>query len=72
MNTGGPAAIDEANYLMQGYIEYLQKGQMVGASGAISGVLAAFAVFDPWRKLQPTVSSHRHSCNLHRQSYFLG
>jgi membrane associated rhomboid family serine protease len=52
MDTGGPAAISEANYLMQGYIEYLQKGQMVGASGAISGVLAAFAVFFPWQKLQ--------------------
>jgi len=52
MNTGGPAAIDEANYLMRGYIESLQKGQMVGASGAISGVLAAFAVFFPWQKLQ--------------------
>jgi membrane associated rhomboid family serine protease len=52
MDTGGPAAISEASYLMQGYIEYLQKGQMVGASGAISGVLAAFAVFFPWQKLQ--------------------
>lgn len=52
MNTGGVAAIEEARYLMQGYIEYLQKGQMVGASGAISGVLAAFAVFYPWQKLQ--------------------
>jgi membrane associated rhomboid family serine protease len=52
MNTGGAAAIDEASYLMQGYIEFLQKGQMVGASGAISGVLASFAVFYPWQKLQ--------------------
>ncbi|MFT6000456.1 MAG: membrane associated rhomboid family serine protease [Neolewinella sp.] len=52
MNTGGASAINEARSLMQGYVEFLQKGPMVGASGAISGVLASFAVFYPWQKLQ--------------------
>lgn len=45
-------AIAEANKLMQEFT-WLQAGsRMVGASGAISGVMAAYAVFYPWREIQ--------------------
>lgn len=52
MNVDMDQAIAEAGYLMNGYIEYQQASPVVGASGAISGILAAFAVFYPWQKVQ--------------------
>lgn len=52
MNVEVDKAIAEATYLMNGYIEYQQASPVVGASGAISGLLAAFAVFYPWQKVQ--------------------
>lgn len=52
MNVDIEQATAEAGYLMKGYVEYQQASPVVGASGAISGVLAAFAVFYPWQKIQ--------------------
>ncbi|MEM1357155.1 MAG: rhomboid family intramembrane serine protease [Bacteroidota bacterium] len=42
----------EARQIMQEYAWLQEDSRMVGASGAISGVMAAFAVFYPWEKIQ--------------------
>lgn len=42
----------EARKIMQEYAWLQEDSRMVGASGAISGVMAAFAVFYPWQKIQ--------------------
>jgi len=53
MGNATPEIIGESTYLMNDYIEYITNGnRMVGASGAVSGVAAAFAVLFPWQKLQ--------------------
>jgi len=53
MDQAGSKEIGESTFLMNGYIEYLTNANsMVGASGAVSGVAAAFAVLFPWQKLQ--------------------
>lgn len=54
MAMGEPSAdvTTSAATLMRSYVVYLQSTPMVGASGAISGVVAAFAVFFPKEKLQ--------------------
>lgn len=45
-------SLERGRYLMDSYVDYLKSTPVVGASGAISGVAAAFAVFFPWQKLQ--------------------
>lgn len=53
MGKGTPAVVAESFDLMNNYIDFIKNGQPVlGASGAVSGVAAAFAVFFPWQKLQ--------------------
>lgn len=53
MGNATPEIIGESIYLMNDYIEYITNGnRMLGASGAVSGVAAAFAVLFPWQKLQ--------------------
>jgi len=53
MGNATPEIIGETTYLMNDYIEYITNGnRMLGASGAVSGVAAAFAVLFPWQKLQ--------------------
>jgi membrane associated rhomboid family serine protease len=48
-----PDIIGQSSNLMFEYVDFLKNGQPVlGASGAVSGVAAAFAVFFPWQKLQ--------------------
>lgn len=48
-----PGIIEQAHNLMLEYGDYLKNSRPVlGASGAVSGVAAAFAVFFPWQKLQ--------------------
>ncbi|MBC6996249.1 rhomboid family intramembrane serine protease [Neolewinella lacunae] len=44
-------AIAEATKLMQEYTWLQENSRMVGASGAISGVMAAYAVFYPWKEI---------------------
>jgi len=39
--------------LMQDYLDYQENSRMVGASGAVFGVLASFAVFFPQREVRP-------------------
>lgn len=53
MDNASPEVIGESTFLMKEYIEYVTNGsRMLGASGAVSGVAAAFAVLFPWQKLQ--------------------
>ncbi|TXF88833.1 rhomboid family intramembrane serine protease [Neolewinella aurantiaca] len=48
-----PDAISQSYTWMLDYVKLLSNGQPVlGASGAVSGVAAAFAVLFPWQKLQ--------------------
>jgi membrane associated rhomboid family serine protease len=42
----------EALDIMTRYAGRQEASRMLGASGAISGVMAAYAVFNPWQKLQ--------------------
>lgn len=53
MGKATPGIIEQSHTLMLEYVDYLRVGTpMVGASGAVSGVAAAFAVLFPWQKLQ--------------------
>lgn len=53
MGKATPEVIGESYYMMNQYVDFMKDGQPVlGASGAVSGVAAAFAVFFPWQKLQ--------------------
>jgi len=53
MGNATPGIIEQSHNLMLEYVEYLRIGKPVlGASGAVSGVAAAFAVLFPWQKLQ--------------------
>lgn len=53
MGNAAPGIITQSHNLMLEYVDYLRVGQPVlGASGAVSGVAAAFAVLFPWQKLQ--------------------
>ncbi len=53
MGNIAPGIIEQSHSLMLEYVDYLRTGiPMVGASGAVSGVAAAFAVLFPWQKLQ--------------------
>ena len=53
MGNATPQIIEQSHNLMLEYVDYLRVGQpMLGASGAVSGVAAAFAVLFPWQKLQ--------------------
>ncbi|MCX8210322.1 MAG: rhomboid family intramembrane serine protease [Lewinella sp.] len=48
-----PEIIERSHGLMLEYGDYLKNGRPVlGASGAVSGIAAAFAVLFPWQKLQ--------------------
>ena len=53
MGNASPGIITQSHNLMLEYVDYLRVGTPVlGASGAVSGVAAAFAVLFPWQKLQ--------------------
>ncbi len=53
LGNAAPKIVGEADYLMNQYVDFMKDGQPVlGASGAVSGIAAAFAVFFPWQKLQ--------------------
>ncbi|MEO0733761.1 MAG: rhomboid family intramembrane serine protease [Bacteroidota bacterium] len=44
-------ALAEARILMEKFLWRQEASRVVGASGAVSGVMAAFAVFYPWQKI---------------------
>lgn len=50
---GNQATIDRAESIMRDVIQFYNSGYLLGASGAVSGVAAAFAFFYPQRNLSP-------------------